>query len=413
MSREAYIRRQREEHGRKAVAVLPIHYPKELLTALDLLAVEVWGPPGAPRGDAAGRIQAYVCAVVRNALAFLASGGADAVDAALFPHTCDSIQQLATLAADFGGWGKPTLTFLHPKDHGRPSARRFLAEELRALASRLEEVAGRRLDPERLAAAIRLHREIDAHRAALLDGRATLPLDDRELYALLRRGEWLWPAEHLAELAAARTRLGTGSPPAGVPVLVTGYVPEPMSLFDSLESAGAFVVVDDYAAVGRRLQPRPPARVPVLVTGYVPEPAATLEILNGAGAFVAADDYAAVGRRVVRDGNGPLPLDDPWQALVDRTLAAPPCPTRSTDQEARMRHLAALAERSGARGVVVHVVKFCEPELFDVPAIRRTFADRGTPLLYLEGELERQLSGQTVTRLEAFVEMIAGAGGAA
>jgi hypothetical protein len=39
LTREAYIRRQRTEHGRRAVAVLPIHYPKELLTALELLAV--------------------------------------------------------------------------------------------------------------------------------------------------------------------------------------------------------------------------------------------------------------------------------------------------------------------------------------------------------------------------------------
>src|SRR5512142_160033 len=126
MTREPYIERQRTEHGRKAVAVLPIHYPKELLTALDLLAVELWGPPGPPRGDAAGRIQTYVCAVVRNALAFLASGGADACDAVLFPHTCDSIQQLATLVHDLGGWDRPTFTLLHPKGADRASARAFV-----------------------------------------------------------------------------------------------------------------------------------------------------------------------------------------------------------------------------------------------------------------------------------------------
>jgi benzoyl-CoA reductase/2-hydroxyglutaryl-CoA dehydratase subunit BcrC/BadD/HgdB len=364
MGRERYIVRQREAHGRKAVAVLPIHYPKELLTALDLLAVEVWGPPGAPRGDAAGRIQPYVCSLVRNALAFLASGGADAVNAALFPHTCDSIQQLATLAADFGGWGKPALTFLHPKGPDRPPARRFLAAELRALAEKLEAIAGRGLEPDRLAAAIRLHREIDRERAALLDGRATLPLPDRELYALLRRGEWLWPEDHLAELREARARLGTGAP-----------------------------------------QPR----IPVLVTGYVPEPIAILEVLNGAGAFVAADDYAAVGRRVLREPD--LPIGDPWEALLDRYLSAPPCPTRSADQDARMHHLEALLERTDACAVVVHVTKFCEPELFDVPAIRRTFAARRVPLLVLEGELEAQLSAQAVTRLEAFGEMLS-AGGA-
>ena len=34
LTRNAYIARQRESHGRRAVAVLPIHYPKEILTAL-------------------------------------------------------------------------------------------------------------------------------------------------------------------------------------------------------------------------------------------------------------------------------------------------------------------------------------------------------------------------------------------
>jgi len=365
-TRAGYMARQRAEHGRKAVAVLPIHYPKEILTALDLLAVELWGPPGPPRGDGAGRIQAYVCSVARNALAFLASGGADAADAVLFPHTCDSIQQLATLATDFDGWRRPAFTFLHPKGLARASARRFVDAELRALAAKLETVAGRELDAARLAWAIRLHRQVDAERAALLDGRGALALDDRELYALLRRGEWLWPEEHLAELRAARAEAQGGPPRAGVPVLVTGYVPEP---------------------------------------------AATLELLNGAGLFVGADDYAAVGRRVVREPSA-SEVGDPWELLASRYWAAPPCPTRSSDQDARMAWLLGLLERSGARGVIVHVLKFCEPELFDVPAIRRTFAARGVPLLYLEGELETQPSGQATTRIEAFAEMLVARGAA-
>jgi len=74
-----------------------------------------------------------------------------------------------------------------------------------------------------------------------------------------------------------------------------------------------------------------------------------------------------------------------------------------------MRHLVGLYDRSGAQGVIVHEQKFCEPELFDVAAIKRTFADRGAKLLYLEGELETELSGQSTTRIEAFVEMVSAA----
>jgi benzoyl-CoA reductase/2-hydroxyglutaryl-CoA dehydratase subunit BcrC/BadD/HgdB len=358
VKRKEYIERQREAHGRKAVAVLPIHYPKEILTALDLLAVELWGPPGPPRGDGAGRIQSYVCSLARNALAFLASGGADAVDGVLFPHTCDSIQGLATLATDFGGWGKAAFTFLHPKGPARESSRAYLDAELRALARALAPLAGRSLEPARLAWALELHREIDECRAALLDARPRLALGDPELYALLRRGEWLWPEEHLAELRQARARFPEGPIRPGVPVLVSGYVPEP---------------------------------------------AALLEVLGRAGAYVAADDYAAVGRRVVRAAAAAA---DPWEALAERYWAAPPCSTRSADSGERVRHLTGLLDRSGARGVILHLLKFCEPELFDVPAIRQAFAARSVPVLVLEGELEAELSGQTVTRLEAFAEML-------
>jgi benzoyl-CoA reductase/2-hydroxyglutaryl-CoA dehydratase subunit BcrC/BadD/HgdB len=359
VSRTAYIAQQREAHGRKAVAVLPIHYPKELLTALDLLAVEMWGPPGAPRGDGAGRIQAYVCSVVRNAMAFLGSGGADVVDGVLFPHTCDSIQGLATLAPDFGGWGKESFTFLHPKGPERQSSRTYLDGEFRSLARRLEAFTGRMLDAGRLSWAIRLHAEIDAARAGILDARSRLAAGDPELYELLRRGEWLWPEDHLAELGEFRRRFPDGTGRAGVPVLVSGYVPEPPSL---------------------------------------------LRTLNDAGAYVAADDFAAVGRRVVR--TAPTAVD-PWEGLQQRYWAAPPCSTRSADPDERVNHLLGMLDRSGARGVILQVIKFCEPELFDVPLLRRAFAARGVPVLYLEGELEAELSGQTVTRIEAFVEMLA------
>jgi benzoyl-CoA reductase/2-hydroxyglutaryl-CoA dehydratase subunit BcrC/BadD/HgdB len=355
--RRAYIQGQ----GRPSLAVLPVVHPKELLTAHGILAVEMWGPPGPPRGDAAGRLQSYVCAVARNALAFVASGGADVVDGLLVPHTCDSLQGLATLLSDLGGWKKPLLVFQHARGPDRPSARAFVEGELRALSASLEKISGSRLDPDRLAGALRLHAEIDARRAALLDARAHLAMDDAELYALLRRGEWLWPEEHLGELRAAEARLAPAPVAAGIPILVTGYVPEPAGIL---------------AALGR------------------------------AGAYVAADDYAAVGRRIARPTSTATAAGDPWAALVDRYFALPPCPTRASDQGARMRHLEALLDRSGARGVLVHVQKFCEPELFDVPAIRRTFAARGVPVVVVEGELERELSAQAETRIEAFAEML-------
>ncbi|MBZ0272964.1 2-hydroxyacyl-CoA dehydratase family protein [bacterium] len=357
--RNPYIREQKEIFGRKVLAVLPVHYPKEILTALDILAVEMWGPPGTPRGPDAGRLQAYVCAVARNALAFMASGGADAVDGALFPHTCDSIQGLATQAPDMGGWTKPSFRFIHPKGEWRPSSHTFVEKEMRSLAGELEAFAGKPLDETRLRDAVRLHREIDDVRAELLANRSRIEMNDREFYTLLRRGEYLWPEEHLDELRAARENLRSDTVQKGIPIMITGYVPEPMSIFDAIGNAGAFVAVDDYAAVGRR----------------VVRPAAE------AG-------------------------EDPFRDLADAYFQAPPCPTRSSNRSIRMAWLAGLYDKGGAAGVIVHEPKFCEPELFDVPGLRETFSAKKAPLLYLEGELETELPGQAVTRIEAFVEML-------
>jgi hypothetical protein len=57
-SRRAYLLEQRERHGRRAVAALPVEHPREFATALGRLTVELWGPPGvalaAMQGTACG-----------------------------------------------------------------------------------------------------------------------------------------------------------------------------------------------------------------------------------------------------------------------------------------------------------------------------------------------------------------------
>ncbi len=345
--------------GRKTVLALPVLYPRELLTAMDVHAVELWGPPGPPRATGAGHVQPYVCAVVRNAMAFLASGGADDVDALLFPHTCDSLQGLATLFPDFCDGRKPVFRHFPPRGEDTPLARAFLASELRSLAGDLEQWTGRPLSLDRLRSAIALHAEIDRLRTVLLSRRAFLPDSDPELYALLRRGEFLWPEQHRTELLDAAARLRPDHTRQGVPLMFSGIVPEPMAIFDHVADAGAYVAADDYAAIGRRL----PLSVP------------------------PSDD-------------------DPLSILAARFFSLPPCPMRTADQGRRMDYLAGLFRRSGAAGLVVHVPKFCEPEAFDIPAILRRFRQINVPVLLLETDLEAGLSKQGLTRLEAFVEMV-------
>ncbi len=356
--RSAYLESQKSQQGRKLMACLPIFYPKPVLTALNICAAEVWGPPGPPRSAEAGRIQTYVCPIVRNALAFLAGRSAELADGLLCPHTCDSIQGLASVLPDFGGWAKPVIHFIHPRGPRRASTLAYLNQEIRGFAKNLEAFAGQSLDPNRLRWALELHRQIDTLAAKLLARRAYLDVDDFTLYTTLRKGEYLWPEDFFEELKRMDARLSDTVVQKGLPLLLSGIVPEPMSLLKNLDDAGAYVAADDYAAIGRRILPH-------------------------------ADP----------------PPSDPFAALVETYFAAPPCSTRASSIDGRREHLSRLAAARGVKGVIFHPIKFCEPELFDIPLLKRRLAELNIPVLVLESGLESELSGQTVTRLEAFVEM--------
>src|SRR5512143_3353532 len=86
-----------KERGGLVAAVFPIHYPRALLRAFDILPVEVWGPPKLDSSLGAAHVQPYICSIVRNALSFVLSGGLDVTDFLIVPHACDSLQGLGSV----------------------------------------------------------------------------------------------------------------------------------------------------------------------------------------------------------------------------------------------------------------------------------------------------------------------------
>ena len=343
--------------GGRFAAVFPIHYPRELLRAHGLLPVEVWGPPGFDESPAAAHLQTYTCAIVRRGLAFATSGALEGAAALLVPHACDSLQGLGSILLDFlGGRTPPVLPFYLPRGN-RTGDLDFLAAELRALSRRLGELTGLDPSPDELGG--HAAREVEADRllAELHRLRTELPLDDPTFYRVARSREYL-PAERFVELARRALELERSGPRAGVPVVLSGIVPEPMAgLFGALSEAGARVAADDLACCGRRLYPE--------------------------------------GRS-----------SEPYRRMAERILGAPPDPTRGSSIAARIDHLSTLVSGTGAKGVVFYDVKFCEPELFDLPELRAALQARGIPSLALEVDLASELPHQAVTRLEAFVEML-------
>jgi benzoyl-CoA reductase/2-hydroxyglutaryl-CoA dehydratase subunit BcrC/BadD/HgdB len=66
-----------------------------------------------------------------------------------------------------------------------------------------------------------------------------------------------------------------------------------------------------------------------------------------------------------------------------------------------------MKERYQADAIVLIQMKFCDPEEFDYPILKKELGEANTPLLYLEIEQQMDSPEQIRTRIQSFAEMLA------
>jgi benzoyl-CoA reductase/2-hydroxyglutaryl-CoA dehydratase subunit BcrC/BadD/HgdB len=225
---------------------------------------------------------------------------------------------------------------------------------LRRLSETLVEVSGHIPDDGDWAEAFAAEDAADEALAALYRRRTKIAVSDREFYAAVRSREYL-TAEQFCEHVAG---LPEGDAPRrGVGLMISGIVAEPLELFDQIEDMGAHVAGDDLACGFRRLY------------------SLSME-------------------------------DDPLERAANRLLTSPADPTRGTPIRVRVDTLQTRMRAVGARGLLIYDPKFCEPELFDVPLLRKHLNEAGIPVLHVEFEMGESLPHQSLSRIEAFVETL-------
>lgn len=57
-------------------------------------------------------------------------------------------------------------------------------------------------------------------------------------------------------------------------------------------------------------------------------------------------------------------------------------------------------------GVIFCMMKFCDPEEYDYPLVRKDIEDSGIPTLYVEIDQQTQNNEQARTRIQTFAEMM-------
>ena len=355
LPRRSEVAQAFKEDGGMIAAVLPIHYPRGLLRAFGILPMEVWGPPNIDPSVGTTHVQAYICSIVRNGLSFVHSDTAKIADLILVPHACDSLQGLGSLLLDFVQPEQPVLTMYLPRSSNSTGIE-FLSKEFRSLYDRLELVTGRAPSNDELLASVQLEESADQRLRQLHSDRRSYALSDIEFYRLLRSREYI-PAEDFLTLAEQANTYRSSESTSGIGIAISGIVPEPMD---------------------------------------------TLQAINNFSGTIVADDLACTGRRVYPAGNS----EDPFVRMAESILGGPPDWALGSPIQDRMDHLLSEINRTNAQGVIFYGVKFCEPELFDLPILREGLEQRGIPSMAMEIDLNDPLSSESLMRLEAFFEML-------
>lgn len=340
------------------------YVPEEVITAAGGLPFRIL--PENKRGSLAdGHLPPYVCGPVRDALEQGLSRDLDFLEGAVFVQTCDAMQRLSDI------WRLNTGFSFHadvqvPVKLNTASGREYLFFVLKRFLTRIEEQTGVVLTEDRLLRAVKTGNRVRNELAGLYRLRLEQPavINGVDLFCILRAA-MVMDRERLArELSLLRVDLRAAEQTRGWDdvsqkrIVACGSVCSTPGIYQTLEQAGARVVWDDFCTGGRHLE------------GMVSEE----------------------GDRV--------------EALADRAINRIGCPAKHSGLLSRGRHLLDLVKETRAEGVIVFVVKFCDPHAFDAPYLQEFLDQEQVPNTVIEIE-DRALDLERIrTRAEAFIEML-------
>lgn len=349
--------------GRQVVGLLPMHFPGELAHAAGCLPV-VLQDDAEPVTVGQANVFNFYCGFNRSLIDQTMRGSFDGLDAIMFGDHC--VQLLGT--ADVIRAEKPQIPILFNQlctTLDANWAERETVGTFTQLWTELEELTGAPITQDAAKASIALFNRNRAQMRSLYEmrRRGEIAISGRDMQAVVKSSMVMDRAEHVDLMEEVLAGVPRRAPSAAdVPVYLSGHMchaPKP-EIIDMIEESGARVVNDD------------------LFVGW---------------RFIHADmDEALPAVEAMAH----------WYLDKNRKV---PCPTRTMQGIDWEDYLLAEVGKSGARGLVILMVKFCEPHMYFYPEIKEAFDARGIPHLLIETEHEEMPIEALKTRVETFVEI--------
>ena len=158
-------------------------------------------------------------------------------------------------------------------------------------------------------------------------------------------------------------------------------------------------------ALIEKLEAQTPAaeKLPVLISGILTDAPALNAILDEMGLHIVADDVAAQSRQYRTDAPE---RDDALNALAEKFAAMGNCSVLYDQEKNRVKWIVDTAKARSAKGVLVVLTKFCDPEEFDYVMIKKACEAADLPLTLVEVDRQMVRFEQVRTNLETFRDLL-------
>ena len=340
--------------GKKIVLCAPVYTPEELIHAMGFVPMGAWGGDVA-LNRAKEYCPAFLCSIVQSALELGINGAYDGASAIVIPSLCDTLKTMG----ENWKYAVPSIPFIpmtYPQNRKPAYGVAFTKAGYERVIRDLEKLGGK-FDDAKLAQSNALY---NRHNAAM-----------RKLDEVL--------AKHPEVTAQQRS--------------------------DAFKSA-FFMTKEEHTTLieelNAALEAQTPAaeKTPILLSGILTDAPGFNAILDDLDLHIVADDVAAQSRQYRTDG------DDALTALAQKFADMDNCSVLYNAAKPRVQWIVDTAKARNAKGVLVALTKFCDPEEFDYVMIKKACEAAGIPVTVVEIDRQMVQFEQARTNIETFRDML-------
>lgn len=351
----------REETGKDLVGCFPIHTPEEIVYAAGCVPVGMWG--GRTEIQLADKyLQSFCCSIMRTNVELAMRGTYDMLKAVIIPTFCDTMKCIVEnmkLAMP----KVPTIAMAYPQHRTLSAGVEYTVSEIKRVRHQLELILGKIITERQIEEAFAVYEEYRQAMRRFTEISAEHPdiITARKRHLLIKAGQFMDKAIYTRMIKEISRGLEDELPSGfqGTRVVVTGLLSEPIEMLDIFD--------ENHVAIG-------------------------------------ADDLS-LGSRLWRTSTR-RDVNDVFQKMACRIADQEGDTFLYEPEKKKGQMLVDMAEECRADGIIVLMMKFCDPEEYDYPIYKEEVEAASVPMLYLE--IDQQLTSfeQIRTRVQSFTEML-------